>query len=485
MLSTPKLLYVKLLMQFRNLKFNCMSFLSNYFSGYNKPGGIKELLVLAFPMIISTACDGVMTFTDRLFLARVGSEQMNAVMAGAIAVQMIMFFFIGLTGYTTALVAQYFGAGEKGNSSKALFQGVLINLAAWPVIILLKPLVELYWNFMNIPENQMGFQTEYLNIMVLGSIFGMLRYTLGCYFTGIGKTSIVMVATLVAMSVNVLLDYILVFGKMGAPAMGIQGAAIATIAGGFAAMAILVVAYMQHNNRTEFEVMKSLRYNKAIMKKLIYYGTPAGAEMFFNFLAFVTMVALFQSEGAIVSTATTIMFNWDLVSFIPLLGIEIAVTSLVGRYMGAGRPIIAKHAAISGIKTGIFYSIVILALFILIPEILVRVFHPEKPSQVFEDAVPIAVRMVQIASLYVLAEAVIVALIGALRGAGDTHFTMIASVAAHWLLVPLLYLSLKVLHFSVPFSWLLLVIFFLLFCVVLVMRFTSGKWMKIRVIEPK
>ncbi len=75
------------------------------------------MLVMALPMIISTACDGVMTFTDRLFLARLGSEHMNAAMGGGVTMQMLMFFFIGLTGYSTALVAQYFGAGQKENSS--------------------------------------------------------------------------------------------------------------------------------------------------------------------------------------------------------------------------------------------------------------------------------------------------------------------------------------------------------------------------------
>ena len=98
-----------------------MPFLKKYFSGYHKPGGIREVLILALPMIISTACDGIMTFTDRLFLARVGSEQMNAAMGGGVTLQMLMFFFVGLTGYSTALVAQYFGAGEKHNASKAAY----------------------------------------------------------------------------------------------------------------------------------------------------------------------------------------------------------------------------------------------------------------------------------------------------------------------------------------------------------------------------
>jgi MATE family multidrug resistance protein len=424
-----------------------------------------------------------MTLTDRLFLARVGPEQMNAAMGGGVTMQMLMFFFVGLTGYSTALVAQYFGAGEKSKATIAAFQAILVTLLAWPIVLLLKPLAIEFFHFMKIPQSQIGYQIEYLNILAWGGLFGMLRYTLGCYFSGIGKTKIVMVATLTAMVVNVILDYILVFGKFGFPAMSVKGAALATVIGAFFAMVILIVAYLRHNNRIEFSVMKSFRFNWPIMKKLIYYGSPAGFEMFLNFLAFSTMVALFHAQGEVVATATTIMFNWDLVSFIPLLGIEISVTSLTGRYMGAGKPELAQRSAISAVKTGIFYSVVILALFVFIPETLVRVFHPETTSSTFEEAVPIAVAMVQIASLYVLVEAVMVALVGALRGAGDTHFTMVASVLAHWSFIPLLYLALNVFKFSVPFSWFLLVVFFLLFSTVLIFRFRGGKWKKIRVIH--
>lgn len=460
-----------------------MSLHKKYFSDYHKQGGVKELLFIALPMIISTACDGVMTFTDRLFLARIGTEQMNAAMGGGVTMQMLMFFFVGLTGYTTALVAQYYGANEKSNTTIAAFQAIIITILAWPIILLLKPLTEVYFHFMHIPASQIGYQIEYLNVLAWGSVFGMLRYTLGCYFTGIGKTKIVMIATLIAMVVNIILDYILIFGKLGFAPMGVKGAALATVIGGFSAMVILIVNYLNHINRVEFGVMHSFKYNWAIMKKLLYFGYPAGLELFLNFFAFATMISLFHSQGDQAATASTIMFNWDMVSFIPLLGIEIAVTSLVGRYMGAGRPQVAHRAALSGIKTGIFYSAAVLMLFIFVPEMLVRVFHPHNQSAIFEQAVPIAVSMVKIASLYVLAEAVMVALVGALRGAGDTHFTMIASVTAHWLFVPILYLSLNVFKLSIVTSWLLLVVFFLLFGSVLIMRFRSGKWKTIKVIH--
>lgn len=460
-----------------------MKFFTQYFAGYNKPGGIRELLMLAFPMIISTACDGIMTFTDRLFLARVGPEQMNAAMGGYVSLQTLMFFFVGLTGYTTALAAQYFGAGQKPNSSKAAFQAILVTLLAWPIIIMAKPLATHLFSSAGISATQVGYQTVYLSILVNFSIFSLMRYTLGCYFTGIGKTRIVMVATIVAMVVNVLLDYILIFGHMGFAPMGVSGAAYATSAGSICATIVLLVTYFSKTNRIEFKIIESLRFNWDIMKRLLKYGYPAGLEMFFNFLAFSAMVVLFHSRGDAEATAATIMFNWDMVSFIPLLGIEIAVTSLVGRYMGAGRPQVAHRAALSGIRTGLFYSAVILILFVFIPKTLVMVFKPDNYSHIFNTAVPMAVKMVQFAAIYVMAEAVMVAVIGALRGAGDTFFTMIISVSAHWCFLPVVYVMLNIFNLSVPFAWLAIVILFMVFSLVLIMRFANGKWKKIKVIS--
>jgi len=440
------------------------------------------MLAIALPMIVSTSCDGIMTFTDRLFLSRLGPEQMNAAMGGGVAMQMMMFFFIGLTGYTTALVAQYFGSEQKKMTTIAAFQGILIALIAYPVIMICKPLGLAFFNFMHVPEGQVGYQITYYNIVMYGVVISILRNVLSCYFSGLGKTKIVMFAALTAMLVNVGLDYAMIFGKFGFPAMGIKGAAIATVTGGFTGLLVLVVAYFGKGNRLEFQVAESFRFNLEAMRKLLHFGYPAGLELFLNFLAFTTVIYIFHSHGPVSATASTIMFNWDLVSFIPLLGIEIAVTSLVGRYMGAGDPETAHRSAMSGIKTGIFYSIVILLLFLLVPEFLVRIFHPRNYSDLFDQVVPVATSMIRIASLYVLAEAVMVAIVGALRGAGDTHFTMIIAVSAHWTFVPVVYLMLNVWQLSPVTAWLGLVIMFLIFCAVLILRYRSGKWKEIRVI---
>lgn len=448
------------------------------------PGGVRELIYLAFPMIVSSACDGIMTFTDRLFLARVSPAAMNASLGGSVALQVLMFFFIGLTGYSTALVAQYFGAGKRHTATKVTFQAVLVSVAAWPLILAVLPWADSIFTLMGVPDAQMGLQVDYVEVLGWGSLLMLMRHTLSCYFTGIGKTNVVMMATVVAMGVNVVFDYILIFGKLGIEPMGVRGAALATVLGSAFANLVLVYKYMGKANRIGFAVMRSFRFSKTLMSKLLYFGTPAGLEFFLNFVAFSAMVTIFHGRGDVAATASTIMFNWDMASFIPLIGIEIAVTSLVGRYMGAGQKGAANRSALSAIKIGVFYSAVVLLLFVFVPEQLVRVFHPDGYDQVFEDAVPVAVNMIRIASIYVLVDAMVVAIIGALRGAGDTHYTMIVSVVLHWLFVPVLYLSLNVLDLPVTFGWGIVVVSYLIFSSIIIQRFRSGKWRNIHVIKP-
>ena len=98
------------------------------------------MVTIALPMVISCACETVMTFTDRLFLSRLGSEQMSAAMGGGLTCYMMMTFVLGLTGYTTALVAQYLGAGRKDRCPLAMTQALIISILAYPLIVAARPL---------------------------------------------------------------------------------------------------------------------------------------------------------------------------------------------------------------------------------------------------------------------------------------------------------------------------------------------------------
>ena len=450
----------------------------------NSMGGIREMLSIALPMVISHACYTIMTFTDRLFLSKLGSEQMNAAMGGGITAFMMMTFFFGIIGYSTALVAQYFGAEKKSRCSVVITQAMIISIIAYPIMIFAKPLGIFLFEFMKISPEQMVYQKIYFNILIYGVIFGILRPCFTGFFSGIGKTKIIMISSAVSMGLNIVVNYVLIFGKLGFPALGIRGAAYGTIIGSAAGIAVMLWKYLSKENRQEYGIMKSFHFDKKAMGELLRFGYPAGIELLLNLLAFNILIMIFHSHSLATATAVTIVFNWDMVSFIPLLGIGISVTSLVGRYMGMRKPDIAHRCVMSGLKMALVYSFFIIILFVGFTEILVNIFKPANSSDIFNQAFPTAIFMLRMAAVYVLVDAMIIILIGALRGAGDSFWAMALSVSMHWTLVPVLYFMLKLKDFSPQQGWVAVVMIFLVFSSFIYLRYHGGKWKLIKMVHP-
>lgn len=446
------------------------------------PGGLREMLAIALPMVVSHASETAMTFVDRLFLSQLGTVPMSASLAGGLTSFMMMTFFIGLIGYATALVAQYLGAGLKEKCAWVVTQTLFIALLAYPLILSGRPLIHRLFAATGIAPEQLAQQQAYFDLLLYGAVLVLLRTCLASFFSGIGRTRVVMLSALIAMLVNMGANYVLIFGHFGVPALGIRGAALGTLLGSFCALLVLLTAYLGRGIRQEFGVLESLGFDAAVMRKLLRFGSPAGVEMFLNLLAFTLMILLFHSHGVVTATAVTIVFNWDMVSFVPLIGIQIGVVSLVGRYLGAGRPEIADRAARSGLKMAWTYSTLILILFIALPGALVDIFAPATPDLIYPQAAPLAVSMLRLAAFYVLADAVMIVCSGVLRGAGDTFWAMCVSVGMHWLLLPVLYVALNILQLPPQTAWLALIFLFQGFCAIFYLRYRSGRWKRLSLV---
>lgn len=446
-----------------------------------QPGGLAELLVMALPMIVSNACDTLMIFADRLFLARVSAEAMNAALGAGTTYFLVTTFFLGLIGYSTALVAQYFGAKRPGFCSVAFTQALIIALIATPIIFLMRPLVNFYFNSVGLSEIQLPLQLEYFNVVCYAALFSMLRPAFAGFFTGTGRTKIVMIATLIAMVVNIIANYVLIFGKCGFPALGVTGAALGTIIGMFCSTMVYIWAYMGKTNRMTYQVAQSFKFVPLIMKKLLRYGSPTGLEFLLSMIAFNGIVMVFHSQGDVVATALTIMFNWDLVAFLPLIGLEISVMSMVGRYMGAQTPGLAKKSAYSGLKLGSIYCFIMLVAFLVFPQALVNMFANDS-DPVFVAATPIAVDMLRIAGIYVMANAFMVIFTGVLRGAGDTLWPMGFAIAVNWAALASTFVLLHIFNTSAQWAWLSFAVLFVLCSFAYLWRFKKGKWQQLRII---
>lgn len=444
---------------------------------------MRQTLAMALPIVLSQGCETAMVFTSRMFLSRLDPELMNAAMGGGLMAFMMISFVIGLIGYSTALVAQYLGAGRKGNCSLVVTQALLFCVCVYPLVLAARPLVYAVFEGMHLEPAQLAPQKLYFDIIVWGALLPLFRGCLASFFSGIGKTSIVLIASGVALAVNAGTNYVLIFGHCGMPALGIRGAALGALIGSASGLAVLLAAYLRHKTRIEFSIGQSFRFDRETARKLIRYGSPTGLEMFSGFMAFNAMVLIFHSCGAVVATAATIMLNWDMVSFVPLIGFEIAVTSMVGRFMGGRRPDSAHRAVVSGMRLGQLYSVVIIFLFLFLPTALVQVFRPQGTSSIFLESVPTAVLMLRLTTIYVVTNAAFVVFIGALRGAGDTFWAMSIAIGAHWMMVAVLAVALKGLRLPAAAGWAAIIGVFLLFFALVYRRYRQGKWRSLRVVE--
>lgn len=450
----------------------------------HSPGGVREMISVALPMFVSFGCDTVMIFTDRLLLSRLGPVMMNASLGGGISFYMMITFMFGLLGYITALAAQYLGAGQKENCAKVTVQGVILILIAWPIIIWARRYAEQLFQLMGVSEEQIVPQIAYFHILVIGAPTALLRHCMASFFSGIGKTRVVMTASLLAMAINVLSGYTLIFGKFGFPKMGIEGAAWGAVFASFCACLILGSVYFSKKIREEFHTLEAFAFRWDIMKKLLRYGYPSGVEMFLAVMSFNFMVMTFHSLGPVAATASSIVLNWDMVTFVPLMGIEIGVTSLVGRYMGAGQPDIAHRSVISGVKVGSIYALCMMALFFFFTKHLAAVFHPDHGTEIFEQALPAAIFMLRLVSLYLMSMIIMVVFVGALRGAGDTLWAMGFNVILHWIMAGVLFAMLRIWYFPIEAGWTTVIILFLVLSTIVLFRYREGKWKTLRIVEP-
>jgi len=441
---------------------------------------LRRLLRIGLPMMVSHASESVMLFVDRLFLSRVGKVHLAAAMTGGVVTFNVAMLFGGITGYVNAIVAQYHGANQDDQCANATVQTIYLSFFALPILVLVAILIPGFFRLMGHDAAQLPLETTYARWLISGSVLMLMRNGLTGFFVGIGRTRVVMVANISAMLVNLPLNYVLIFGKLGFPALGMIGAAIGTIGGSLTAFTILLSVYLSRRVHAQYGTRSVWKFDGRMFLRLIRFGFPAGLEMFLTVLAFNIFVQLMHSYGPDVAAATTIAFNWDLVSFIPMLGLGAATTSLVGQHVGASDPEGGRRMTLLGVRVALVYAATLAVLYFTAARPLVTLF-----AAGFGAAGPtadLARQMLRLVGLYTVADSAQLVFSGALRGAGDTRWVMRASVTLHWIFAAVSVTMIRFLSVA-PFTmWLVLIGFVLSLSITMLLRFRGGKWMSMKVI---
>jgi len=443
---------------------------------------LTRLLAIAVPMVVSQATDTVNMFVDRLFLSRLGEAHLSAAMSGGLTQFMLCALFIGTTGYTSALVAQLYGAGRYERCAEATVQGMFLALLSYPILVAVSPLARYLFAAAGQTPIQVSLGYTYFQVLILGSVFLVMRFAVSGFFLGIGRTRVVMIANVAGMLINIPANYVLIFGKMGLPALGLTGAAIGTILGNVVAVVILFLLYLRPANRREFATHRGFHIAGKALKTLVRFGVPSGIEMALSVTAFNLFVQFMHSYGTSAAAAVTIAFNWDIVAFIPMLGMGYATTVLVGQFVGARDLHNAGRSAYLSLRVAWVYSGTMVVVFLTAAGVLARVFASGLGAGA-PRIIPLAVTMIRLAAIYILADAAQLVFAGALRGAGDTRWVMRVSVGLHWAFSIAAVVLIRVVRVPPVAAWTSFIMFVVVLGLVMFLRFRGGRWKDIRMID--
>ncbi len=429
---------------------------------------------MSIPMVISQGAFAIMIFTDRYFLAQVSPAHMASAMGGGVASFFSFSLFNGILAYANALIAQYLGAGELHKCSKVVTQGIVLACACIPILIIVALLMRNIFAAMDHSPEQVILERSYYSILMFSSFLTLCKVCLASFFSGTGRTRVVMVCDVAGILLNIPLCYVLVFGKLGLPAMGIEGAGFATIISTLFTLVLFLSFYLSERNRTTYGVNSSFAFDRGITRRYLRLGFPSGMEVFLNVAAFNMFLLMFQSYGIPEAASATIVFNWDILSFVPLLGLNIALMSLIGRAVGARDMRMASAITTSGYVLGLGYSVILATVYLLFRNGLVEMF-------IFQEQDAAAIRelarfMMVGLSCYVLCEGVLQVAAGILRGAGDTRWAMYTSVSLHWFMLVTQFFIIKVFDFGPRASWIGFVVMIMTISLVFVLRLAGNRW---------
>ena len=213
------------------------------------------------------------------------------------------------------------------------------------------------------------------------------------------------------------------------------------------------------------------------------YGGPAGVQVFLDVLVFHVFVQLVGRLGEAAVGATTLTVRLNMVAFLPMMGLGQAVCILVGQRLGADRPDLAERSAYTGLKWVFGYMCVVAAVYLLIPGCWSAMFEGDRDPAKFAAVAAIVPTLLVCVAVYSLADAVNVTFAFALRGAGDTRFVSLLTFALAW---PIMVIPTSLVVWSggsVYWAWGFATAYIVAMAVCFCLRFRSGKWKTMRVIE--
>jgi len=388
---------------------------------------LKYMLKLAAPMVITTISFTIMQFVDRFMVSRLGTNALAAILPAGFVSFLPGGFAIGALASLNTFVSQSLGRGDNKSCANYYWQALYMGFAYFVmVVVVMWPAAPWIFKMMGQPSDIIGMEVIYLRIMLYAHILAVINWSSSQFFMGIHRPIITMCASLCGQVVNVIANYILIFGKLGLPAMGIAGAGWGTFIGIAVAASINITVYLSHGINAKFGSRRALNVDFDKMIDLLKVGLPAGFGLMVNVALWgILLAGLVGRFGTEALAATSAVLAFTSLSVMPVVGMGTALNAAVGKTIGQGRKELAMRQTSVCLRVSLVYmGLVGICFFVFRHELMsFWTTDADKDKSVIEAGANILI----CAALYQIFHAARTIYSGALRGAGDTVWLAIVS----------------------------------------------------------
>lgn len=408
----------------------------------------SSILKMAIPLMVSSFIQSVVLITDSSFISRYSTDAFDAVGNGGLIYITFFMALVGMSDGAQIIIARRIG--QKNTDAIGRVFGTSVFSHFFLAIALFLFLQFIMPNFLNSYSKHADIsllQGEYIRIRSYALFFAMISLAINAFFLANGKTWVVLISALITATSNVILDYLMIFGKGGFPEMGLQGAAWASTLADFSGMLFLVIFLIFSKERKQYQLFSHFSFNLASMKELFKIGSPL---MFQGFLALATWTIFFtwlEQTGKFELTVSQNVRSIYFLAFVPIWGFAGTTKTYISQYIGRG-----DLHSLKIIQRRIqFLTLIFLFLFFhgafLYPEKLIEMINPEqayieKSAEILRY-ISVSIFMYGFFSVY----------FQTINGSGNTMASFMIEILCAIVYLLASYLLIKVLQVDVRWIW--------------------------------
>jgi MATE family multidrug resistance protein len=447
-------------------------------------GGTRELMVLALPLILSSSLWTLQITIDRVLLSWYSTDAVGAATQAVFVFWTAIILFQNTCSFATTFVAQYVGAGRPHRVGPVVWQAIHFAIFSGLAFLLFIPLAGPIFSLADHSETMQEMERTYFICVCWSALPTLIVAAASSFFAGRGDSWTVMGINAVGLAVNAVLDYWWIGGGLGLPAYGVAGAGWATVAGQWASAFVALGLMLRRRFRQEYATHQGWRIEWPLLSRLVRFGFPAGIQWMFDALAWTVFLFFIGQLGPVEQNATGVTFTINMVAILPLLGIGQAVSILVGQRLGEDRPELAERSTWTGFRVAWLYMAGMGAIYLFFPQLFVGIFANDAELGRWSEVEAMSIGLLRFVSIYCLIDSINMVFSFALRGAGDTRFVTWVTVGLAGPMLVLPAWACWYYGWGVYWAWGFATAYIFALAATFLLRFRTGKWKTMRVIEP-